>query len=258
MSKTKPDTSVPAIITKPVPKLRLGDEQEIIARFKGLYHDAQNGLRRVAAFGLYAWSIKLVNLKHGQFGPWVEGNFAAEGISYRSVRSHMLLTKSALEQCGVKSIKNFIQNQIGNRLPISHCGEILFLEEGKLPDSLKPVREKLFSVIDGKTAKQLFAEFKQSEDDESDFPKAKRGRLKGQGGASKEQRAAAAAREEKARIEAIELEADDFCKWIDDNCDEKGFGLIADKSFNKLCDRAEFLWTFCRKLRDARKKGGAQ
>jgi hypothetical protein len=253
MSKTKPNTTLAVI-----PKLTTGDDAEVAAKFKELFHEAQNGLRRVVAFGLYAWSVKLLKLKHGQFGPWAKATFetiAVDSISYRSVRAHMNLTKSALESCGVKSLKSALAKW--QTLPISHSGEFLLLPDAKVPDQVKPIREKLFSIIDGKSARQLFAEFKQSEDDESDFPKAKRGRLKGQGGASKEQRAAAAEREEQSRIEAIELEANDFCSWIDKNCDAKKIALINQKTFEKLRERARLLVDFCDKLHDAR-NGGAR
>lgn len=256
MNKTKPNISVPAV----VPKLKTGDDAEVKETFKHLFLDAQNGLRRVVAFGLYAWQVKLLKLKHGQFGAWVEGNYAGDGAgdngcSYRSVRAHMQMTESALHACGIKNVKNFLSNQIGNALPNSHCGEFLLLPDSKIPDKIKPLREKIFSIIDGKSARQLFAEFKQTDEDGSDFPKPKRGRRKGEGGNSAEHLAKVRAAEEKARIEAIELESEDFCKWIDEHCDEKGLGLINDKAFETLCDRAELLWNFCRQLRDARRPG---
>jgi hypothetical protein len=241
-----------------IPSLKTGDDKEVAEKFKQLFHDAQNGQRRVVAFGLYAAQIKFCSLKHTQFGNWVRGTFADVGISYRAVRAQMQLASSALKAVGVKSIKNFVRSKMAEALPFSHCGEFLLLPDSKIPESIKPLREKLFSLIDGKSAKQLFTEFKQLDDDEDDEnPKPKRGRLKGQGGASKEQRAAAAAAEEKARITEIELTAKDFGKWIDHNCDAQGLGKISDRAFDNLCEKAELLWQFCRQLKAAR-KGGAK
>lgn len=257
MNKTKANTSLAVAV---IPSLKTGDDAEVLQTFRHLFQNAQNGLRAVVAFGLYAWSVKLLKLKHGQFGDWVKGNYETgkeDAISYRSVRAHMNMTRSALEAAGIKSVENFLKTKLAAVLPNSHSGDFLLLPDAKIPIEIKPLREKIFSIIDGKSARQLFAEFKQSEDDESDFPKAKRGRLKGQGGASKEQREAAAAREEKARVEAIELEVDDFCSWIDKNTDAKGIPVINQKAFQKLRERARLLVDFCDKLHEAR-KGGAR
>jgi hypothetical protein len=143
-------------------------------------------------------------------------------------------------------------------LGICHGGKFLLLPPKKLSDAATKLKDEICNRVDGKTAKQIRLAFGQVEEDETGAVKPKRGRLKGQGGASKEQRAAAAAAEEKARVDEIEIKADGFCAWIDEHCDDKGLGLINEKVFDKLCDRAEFLWNFCRDLRNARKKGGVK
>lgn len=239
--------------------VRTGDDAEIAERFKSLYTDAQNGLRRVVSFGIFAWQVKLHHLKHGQFIKWCKQHFP--DTSYRSVNAHMVLAESAMRHAGIKSLRNFIKNQMCSTLHISHCGEFLLLSDAKVPDALKPVRDKVFNIIDGKSQRQLFAEFKQADDDD-DSPKPKRGRLKGQGGASAEQRAKAAEREEAARIETIELDAEDFCKWLDENCDDKHIGQIHDAPFNKLFDTLEtavaYMGIVRKARRAAREKGGKE
>lgn len=237
--------------------------KELIKRFK----DAQNAGRRIMAFGLFAWEIKETKLKHGQWGPWLAANApdlcrpdskTGAAKPSASLNTYMQMTRDVLEDMGFTIEKYFKHISNSQQLGICHGGKFLLLPPKKLSESAAKLKDEICNRVDGKTAKQIRLAFGQVEEDDTGAIKPKRGRLKGQGGASKEQRAAAAAAEEKARIEAIELEAEDFCKWIDDHCDEKGLPLINDAAFDKLCERAEFLWNFCRKLRDARKKGGAQ
>jgi len=235
-----------------VPSVKSGDDEQLAEQFVELFTDATNGMRRILAFGIFAWQIKLLQLKHGQFGPWVKARCESKGVSYRSVRSYMQLTQSSLEACGVKLKPALAKWQT---LPISHCGEFLLLPEGKVPESVKPIREKLTALVNGKSARQLFLEFKQSEDDgdEDVKPTPKRGRLKGQGGATKEQRAAAQAAQEQAEIDAMEIEAQDLCKWIDDVCDAKHLPRISDKVWDKLHARADQLVAFMRTVENGRK-----
>jgi len=183
MSKEVSLEIVPASAPVKAPSLISGDDEKVAAQFAELFHDAQNGMRRVVAFGIFAWQIKLTKLKHGKFGPWVEANFAAKGISYRTVRAHMQLTESALEACGIKGMKAFFK--LAAPLPFSHCGELLLLAETKVPEAAKPLREKLCSLIDGKSARSLFTEFKQDDGDE-ESPNPKRGNLKSKGRAPKQ------------------------------------------------------------------------
>lgn len=186
MSKATSLEIVPAAPAK-VPTLKSGNDEKVAATFVELFNDAQNGLRRICAFGVFAWSVKLLDLKHGQFGPWVKATFESKGISYRAVRYHMQLTKSALESVGVKSLKPALAKW--QSLPISHCGEFLMLPEAKVPEQVKPLREKLFTLIDGKSAKALFTEFAQADDSEDDDEapgQKKRGNLKSKGRAPKQ------------------------------------------------------------------------
>jgi hypothetical protein len=246
MSQTK--TTKPILATK-------GDDSDLARRFGDLYLDAQSGLRRVVAFGLYAFQIKLHHLRHGQFIAWCQQHFP--DLSRQSIQAYMQLTESAMKHAGIKSIKRFIQNQMTSTLVICHSGDFLVLPDAEVPDPLKPLREKVFSIIDGKSARQMFMEFKQAEDDGEGIAKPKRGRLKGQGGATKEQRAAAQATEEKARILELELSAKEFGKWMDEVSDARGLGTISDKAFLAYFERLEAHWAFCRSLKSSR-KGGAQ
>ena len=89
------------------------------------------------------------------------------------------------------------------------------------------VREKLDAEIAGKSCRQLFLELKQV--DEEDPTKVKRGRLKGQGGATAAQRAAAQQAEEEGRI----LELTENIKTANlfelEIADAKGLGTQSDQ-----------------------------
>jgi hypothetical protein len=238
-----------------VPTLKGGNDKEAAAQLKAFFAEAQNGMRRVVALGMFCYHLK-EQLKHGQFQPWLAA--ACPDISYRSLASYMRLTRSVLEACGIKTIAAFSKKL--RALHFSNGSEILLLPDADVPAEAKPLREKICSLIDGKSARQLFLEFKQTDEDED---KPKRGRLKGHGGASKEQRAKAAALEAQAQITADELDAVDFAKWIDKVADLSRLPMIDDKVWRQFSERVEYLHTFIRQVNESRAsarqaaKGGA-
>lgn len=235
-----------------VPKLKSGDDAKSAAQLKDMVAEAQNGLRRVVALGIFCFEIKS-KLAHGQFQPWLTAH--CPEISLRSLKAYMQLTTGVLEKCKI-SLKSFLAK--GQSLPISHSGEILSLPDAKVPNEAKPLREKICSLIDGKSQSQLFLEFKQVDEDE-DEPKAKRGRRKGEGGATKEQRAAAALREEEERITALKLDAVDFAKWSDQNGDDKGVGAFrGSKEWTKLREAVEALATYMKRADGASRTGNKE
>jgi hypothetical protein len=245
--KQKTETAVAIVPAKPVkvPVLKTGDDAEVATNFKTLFEGAQNGLRAVVAFGIYAEEVKLTKLKHGQFKDWLAGTLP--DISYRSVASYMQLASSVLEACGVKSLKGFFKSAAC--CTFEHSGLLLTAPEKECNEKAVEIRAKVFSLIDGKSARQMFAEFKQAEEDEDGNVKSKRGRLKGQGGASAAQRAKAKALTEAAEIEALELKAEEVVAWIDENCDDKHFGQMSDTWREKLLERGELLVSYLKKFK---------
>jgi hypothetical protein len=248
-----------AIQLPKVPKLKSGDDAKSAEQLKTLVAEAQNGLRRVVALGIFCFEIK-GKLKHGQFQPWLAAH--CPEISLRSLKAYMQLTTGVLGKCKI-SLKALLAK--GQSLPISHSGELLLLSESKVPEEMKSMRDKICSMIDGKTQSQLFFEFKQvDEDEDGEALKPKRGRRKGEGGATKEQRAAAALREEEERVTALKLDAIDFAKWCDKNGDDKGVGSFrGSKEWNKLKEAVESLATYMKRAdersqRDGQSKGGQQ
>lgn len=193
-----------------LPKIILPDsEEQRIKTLRALYKDAQTGLRRVVAFGLYCFQVKAA-MPHGQFMNWMAKELPE--ISGRSARAHMGMTANVLEACGVK-VSEYLQ--IGSALPICRNGKFLLMPEKKVPEAVKPLRDKICALVDGKTQRQLQLEFTQVEDDGEEL-RSKRGRLKGSSGLTKEQRAAAKQREHAAEISELKQRLED----LGDECDE--------------------------------------
>jgi hypothetical protein len=255
MSKVISLEVVPAAAAIKVPALLTGDDEAVKKQFSDLFAEAQSGQRRIVTFGLFAWKVKLTQLKHSQFGDWVKGNFGDS--AYRTVRSHMHLTELALKAAGIKHLKPVFQ--IGSALPISKHGDFLMLPEKSVPDSLKPLREKLYDIVDGKSARALFTELKQAEEDETGTLKKKPGRRKKEGGATKEQRAAAKLREEEERVTALKLDAADFAKWCDKSGDDKGIGSFrGSKEWTRLKESARAMVAYMDRADERAAKGDQQ
>jgi len=236
-----------------VPQLKTGNDSEVAAQLQTLFNEAQNGMRRVVALGMFCYHIK-AQLKHGQFQPWLAAN--CEKISYRSLAGYMDLTKNVLEACGVKTINGF--HKKCSALHFSNGSELLLLPEAKLPEEAKPLREKICALIDGKSQRALFMEFKQFDED-AEESKTKRGRLKGQGGATKEQREAAAAREERERLESIQVKADETTDFLLEYSDVKGFAKLdelpgGEKTLKKLADAVAYANNFFTALKKSTKQ----
>jgi hypothetical protein len=139
----------------------------------------------------------------------------------------MELTRNVLESVGFTVEKYLAHISNSQTLRICHGGKYLLLPDKKLPEDVRPLKEKICALVDGKTQRQLFLEFKQAEDDGNGNPTPKRGRLKGQGGATVEQREAAQQAEEAARLEALELKATEVVEWLIEVTDDQHLGLIS-------------------------------
>lgn len=246
-----------------VPNLKSGNDAESAAHLIKLYDDAQNGMRRIIALGLFAWELKETQLKHGQLGAWLAAHCPTLATSdsvtgkpraSRALSGYMDLTRNVLESVGFKTIGKYL-GTIGKCASNAHLGQgqFLLIEDKKVPDELKPTRDKIFEIVDGKTQKQLFTEFKQAEEDDDGNARPKRGQLKGSKGLTKEQRERAAARAEEQRIEEIQEQATETTGWLLENADAKNLGLIDEKILRKLRDAAETVAGFINRLEDSRK-----
>lgn len=256
--------------TKPInleivkaPSVKIGNDAELGKHLMKLFTDAQNGMRRVVAFGLFAWEIKETKLKHGQWGPWLAENapklsrldsVTGKPKSTHACDSYLATTKGVLESVGFKTVGKYLET-ISNSPSggICHHGKFLLVADKKVPVEMKPLREKIFALIDGKTQKQLLLEFKQVEEDEAGNLRTKRGQLKGSKGLTKERREAAKLREEQERIEDLELACDDTVKWLEANCDDKHVGAVSPRKAERLLEAVQYAHDYLTNLNQLRK-----
>ncbi|HEV2692251.1 MAG TPA: hypothetical protein VG347_05090 [Verrucomicrobiae bacterium] len=220
-----------------VPKLLGGDDAATAKQLTKLFTEAQNGMRRIVALGLFAWEIKEKKLKHGEWGTWLAAHApklcrpdseTGKAKASAALTNFMDLTKGVLESVGIPSLEQYFETL--SKFPrggnLSYGG-LLLLPDKKIPEEAKPLREQIFALVDNKTQRQLFMDFKQAEEQADGSVKKKAGRLQGQGGASKEQRANAEEREREERITERKLKAQEIADWLTEMADDAGLGEIA-------------------------------
>lgn len=249
---------------KPAPKLKSGNDEVVAKQLGKFFADAQNGMRRIVALGLFAWELKETQLKHGEFGAWLEAHApklctpddkTGKAKPSRALSGYMALTKNVLESVGFPTINKYLGHISNSQtMRICHDGKFLLLPDKKIPAEVKPLRDKICSLIDGKSQRQLFLEFKQAEEDDDGNAKVKRGQLKGSKGLTKEQREAAKLREEQERIEDLELASDDTVKWLEKNCDDKNVGAISEKKAARLLEAVQYAQDYLTNL--IKQRGG--
>jgi hypothetical protein len=270
MKSTSPKKAAKLEVLPPVKSalnalLKSGNDAATAKQLNKLFAEAQNGMRRIVALGLFAWEVKESQLKHGEFGAWLAQhcpklatvNEDGKPRPSRALQGYMELTKGVLESCGCATIEKYL----GTTAKFAHDanlkpGQFLLLADKNVPDDLKPLREKIFELVDGKTQRALFMEFKQSDDD-GENPKPKLGRLPGHGGASKEQRAAAAELEETHRLMEVEEGTKEAIAWQLENADARHAGMMDSDLLVKLRDANQTMNGFIAQLLASR-KGGAQ
>jgi hypothetical protein len=246
-----------------VPKLKSGDDAAIARELVARFDAAQNGMRAIVALGCFAWEIKEKQLKHGQWGPWLaehapslcrKDSVTGAPKASSALTGYMTTTVSVLSSIGFDTIGKFLNAvaKFPSNGNLSH-GQFLLLPDNEVPETVKPLREKIFALVDGKTQKQLFLEFKQAEEDGEGNVKTKRGRTKGSSGLTKEQRERAAARLEAARIEELAQNTKDTAQFLIENSDAKNFGMIDPKILRRLADAARTAIGFIDRLEDSRK-----
>lgn len=254
------------LIVANAPKLTTGDDAAIGKQLVRLFNDAQNGMRRVVAFGLLAWEVKL-KVKHGQFGPWLaehapklcrKDSATGSPKTTHALESYMALTKGVLETCGLtvgKYLGTVMNSPGSGNLGM---GRLLLLPEKKVPQEFRSLREKICSTVDGKTQKQLQLEFKQMEEDGSGELKKKHGRLKGKGGASAAQRAAAKAALLEAEAQSANEWAEEAGATIRELADDAHWGkTLTDANAEKLLEDLQTGVDYLNQLVKARSKAKA-
>lgn len=211
--------------------LKGGGDAVAAKQLTKLFTEAQTGMRRIVALGLFAWELKETKLKHGEFGPWLAqhcpklatANEFGKARPSRALQGYMDLTRGVLESVGFATVEKYLEAAAGFSASATG-GKFLLMPDKKVPDEVKPLRDKIFELVDGKTQRALFMEFKQAEDDEEGNAKPKRGRMKGQGGATKEQRAKAQELEEQEQVTALNLWCEETAEKLMEICDDQGLG----------------------------------
>lgn len=209
-----------------IPKLKSGNDEKVAEKLDEVIRDADSGLRRIIIAGFFLERIA-AELKHGEFKPWVKAHCAESSRS--SIYGWKMLAKNIMDVVKLKS-----PALLDFSTPVH---EMLALPAAEVPKEQKELRRKIDEIIEGKSARQLFAEFKQTEGPDADgFMKPKVGRKKGHGGASVAQRAAAKAAMEAGSIEAMELWVIDTAEIITENADDAHWGRIDDGKVKQLLE----------------------
>ena len=242
--------------------LKGGDDAVTAKQLNKLFNEAQNGMRRVIALGLFAWQVKETQLKHGEFGAWLAqhcpklatiDSVTSKPRASRALSGYMELTKNVLEGVGFPTIEKYLDEAAkfsGNK-SLNHGGFLLIADK-KVPEAVKPLREKICQLVDGKTQRQLFLEFKQADEDEA---KPKRGRLKGSTGLTKEMREKAALRAEQERLNELEETITEQNDWLLEIADAKNLGAMDSKLLKKFVDAADTASGFAKRTLESRKEG---
>ncbi len=253
------------------PKLKTGDDAAVANELTKRFDKAQAGMVGILALGIYACEIKDVKLNHGQFGKWLAAHAPklcrANSVTGSLQPSHALegymsMTRAVLEakKLTVAQYSGMISNTPGGG--ICAGGKLLTMPVSKVPEPLRELRAGLVDSVAGKTQRQVLMDFKQVEEDDGGNLKAKKGRLKGQGGASAAQRAAAKEAELAAEIEERELWAVELIERINEECDDKHLGEIDNKVANKLLEAfllgADYLKGLAQRRKSAKQTEGEQ
>ena len=229
-----------------IPSLKIVADTQAADRLRELIKDADDGFRRVVKVGLYIEWIA-ANLPHGQLLPWIAEHCA--DVSPMTVHRWRTMAKNICDWAGLK-FTNLVN------LPMDGA-RLLECPASELPPQLAKARAKMEEVLDSaRTPKQLFLDigFKQGELGADGYPCAKRGRRKGEGGASREQRAA-----HKQKLHQMDLAARRvFITNLGEACDEaanaKGIGdPECAAEFDEAFPKIENLFRFMQSIRTARK-----
>lgn len=190
-------------------------DAELAHAFHALYDEATSGLKRIIAFGMFCYHIQEEYLKKGQFDNWCQQH--VPHIKRSAIYLHKSIAKSALEKVGLT---------VRDALKIARGGSIMLIQSDTLNDAERELQNRLFTMIEGKSLRQLMLEFKVGEAGPDGELRPKVGRVKGEGGKRKltEMEKAGQARER------VQLLAKDTCANLD--VIAAGFMLMDDNALD--------------------------
>lgn len=178
------------------------------------FHEAK---RRAIWYGMFLIHVKErgkadKSIPHGQFKKWIKLHLP--DIPRTTVASYITSAKELL-----------------GKIKLSHkkFQALEFSTDGKLPKQIEEGIAKVESRF------QLHMEYKQSKIEDDALVTA-RGRIKGQGGATKKQREDAQARKERLRREKVEVWSINAVDTLKEYADAKHFGELTDETKQALAD----------------------
>jgi hypothetical protein len=232
-----------------IPSLKVIDDQHAADVLRSLVKDADDGFRRIVRCGIFIEWLA-ATLPWGQLMKWQE--HYCPDVPLRSMYNWRNVAKNLCEWAKLEfaTVANL-------GVPAE---KFIDLPLDQLPKKLQPAREKIdeaMSQCDSPKQLFLFLGFKQGEIGENGQLKVKHGRLKGSKGLTKEQRAAAAEREEQERLDNLAESAQEAAELLIQNSDAKNFGQLPFSDRAKLHEACEIFCGFNKRLNDAA-KGGAK
>lgn len=188
------------------------------------------------------------SIPHGQFGPFLEK--MCPNTSWQRICECMKMARN-IAQAGDFQISGFRKFAAGRDFePAALLGN----GQG-LPAPIKTFLEHVDKSVSGATQNKLMVlNIRQAEEGDNGEIDTKHGRLKGKGGASAAQRAAAKARVEAGEIAAMETWADDAIEVITQSADDAHWGKIADDKAKQLLEAFELGAGYLKRLIQGRKQ----
>jgi len=200
--------------------------------FEKIHTTFCDATKRAVWLGFFIVSIKERgkadgSIPHGAFMPWLAKNLPEISVSQTKV--YQTLARNVAEK-GKIQIADFR----------------LFENGGELPD-------KVLKLIEGRTQDQLMFSFKQVEDVNDGDLRTKRGRAKGEGGATKEQRALAKRMEAETEIAGLRIQITQFGALADALANDAAIGNPElDAEFAEVFPKIENLFRYMQRLQQAR------
>jgi len=224
------------VIGKPV-RLKHGNDAKVAAELDAFISEANDGLRRILKVGFFIECID-ADLPWGMLQKWVEQHLPHR--KFRTIQRWKQVAQNVGECVGLK-----LKDRLGLKLH-----EVITLTLDELTGDAKAARNKIEDEIEGKTYRQLFLQFKQSKDGETPT----NGRRKGEGGATREQRAQAKRIEAETEIAGLEIQVRQFGNMGDALANDKAIGNpIIHATFDEVFPQIENVFRYMQRIQAARK-----
>jgi len=222
---------------------------EINREFAEMNELSETARRRRARLGLMLIWLKEAgkadgSIPHGMFGPWMDKNLP--GIPRTTAGNYISEANSICD------LLKWQKTQIGLFETPPHKLLAAKLEDLKGVD--KERHKKLSDVIDQQKHIQAVTKYAQVEvKDDATVPK--RGRVKGEGGATKEQRALARQIQAETEIKGLRIQVTQFGELADALANDKAIGEPEiQEQFEEVFPKIENLFRYMQRIQTARGK----